>query len=107
MQNGRWWESLFSDYLGSAYPFKNWIKQTTQKEEIVGLFEPIGMGSRTEGASSPEMMNRMHADLQIEVEKMASRRWLENARLACPGQYCFSTKNDNFASPEWSPINWT
>ena len=69
MQNGRWWESLFSDYLGSAYPFKNWIKQTTQKEEIVGLFEPIGMGSRTEGASSPEMMNRMHADLQIEVEK--------------------------------------
>ena len=39
-----------------------------------GLFDPICMGSSTEGASSPEMMNRMHTDLQIEVEKMASRR---------------------------------
>ena len=34
-----------------------------------GLFEPICVVSNTEGASPPEMMNWMHADLQIEVEK--------------------------------------
>ena len=33
------------------------------------LFETIGMGSRTEVASTPEMMNWMHADLKIEDEK--------------------------------------
>ena len=32
------------------------------------MFEPIGMVSRTEVVSPPEMMNWMHADLQIEVE---------------------------------------
>ena len=34
-----------------------------------GLFEPIGMGSSTEGASPPETMNCIHANLQNEVEK--------------------------------------
>ena len=34
-----------------------------------GLFEPICMRSSTEGASPPEKMNWMHADLQNEVEK--------------------------------------
>ena len=34
-----------------------------------GLFEPICMRSSTEGASPPEKMIWMHADLQIEVEK--------------------------------------
>ena len=34
-----------------------------------GLFEPICMRSSTEGASPPENMNCMHADLKIEVEK--------------------------------------
>ena len=33
-----------------------------------GLFEPICMGSSTERAYRPEMVNWMHADLQIEVE---------------------------------------
>ena len=33
-----------------------------------GLFEPIGMGSITEVAYPPEMMNWMHADFQIDVE---------------------------------------
>ena len=40
-----------------------------QKGEMGGLFKTICMGSSTEGASPPEMMNRIHADLQIEVEK--------------------------------------
>ena len=35
-----------------------------------GLFETICIGSSTEGASPPEIMNWMHADLQIEVEKL-------------------------------------
>ena len=34
-----------------------------------GLFDPIGMGSSTEGAAPPEMMNWMQADFKIEVEK--------------------------------------
>ena len=34
-----------------------------------GLFEPICMRSSTEGASPPEKMNWMNADLQIEVKK--------------------------------------
>ena len=34
-----------------------------------GLFELISMQSSMEGASPPEIMNWMHADLQIEVEK--------------------------------------
>ena len=34
-----------------------------------GLFEPICMRSSTKGASPPEKMNCMHADLKIEVEK--------------------------------------
>ena len=37
--------------------------------EMDGLFQPICIGSSTEGASTPETMNCMHADLQIEVEK--------------------------------------
>ena len=44
-------------------------KKSTQKGGRGGLFEPICMVSSTEGASSPEIMNWMHADLQIEVEK--------------------------------------
>ena len=34
-----------------------------------GLFESICMGYIIEGALPPAMMNWMHADLQIEVEK--------------------------------------
>ena len=34
-----------------------------------GLFEPICMQSSTEGESTPEKINWMHADLQIEVGK--------------------------------------
>ena len=33
-----------------------------------GLFNPIGMGSSTEGTSPPEIMNWIHADLKIEIE---------------------------------------
>ena len=33
------------------------------------LFKPICMVSSTEGASPPELMNWMHADSQIGVEK--------------------------------------
>ena len=53
VQNGQLWESLFSNYLGITYPFKNWLEQTIQKGKMVGLFEPICMGYRTEGASPP------------------------------------------------------
>ena len=69
VQNGRLWASLFSNYLVRAHPLKNRLGKTTQKGEMYVLFETIGMGSRTEGAYTPEMMNWMHADLQIEVEK--------------------------------------
>ena len=34
-----------------------------------GLLEPVCMESSTEVASPPAMMNWMHADLQINVEK--------------------------------------
>ena len=54
--------------LGSAHPFKNWLKQSTQKGEMGCWFKPIFMRSSTEGASHPDKMNLMHADLQIEVE---------------------------------------
>ena len=69
VQNGRLWASLFSDDLVSAHPFKNWLEQTIQKGEMGSLFDTVCMESSTEGASPPEMMNCMHADLQIEVEK--------------------------------------
>ena len=104
--NRRLWASLFSDYLGSAHPFKNPLKKTTPKGEMDGLFEPIGMGSCMEGASPPEMMNCMHADLQIEVEK-----WILVDDWKTPvwhdqGSIFLVQKYDHFSSPEWSPINW-
>ena len=34
-----------------------------------GLFEPVCMGSSTGRESPPEMMNWMHAYLEIEAEK--------------------------------------
>ena len=69
VQNWQLRASLFSDDLGSAHPLKNRLKQTTQKGEMGGLFELIYMGSSTEGESLPEMMNCMHVDLKIEIDK--------------------------------------
>ena len=68
-QNRRLCASLFIDDLGSAHTFKNRIEKTTQKGERGGLFDSICMGSSMEELSPPEMMNWMHADLKIEVEK--------------------------------------
>ena len=69
MQNGWLRETVFIDDMGSSYPFKNRLEQSTQKGEMGGLFEQICIQSRIEGASTAKKMNRMHADLQIEVEK--------------------------------------
>ena len=71
-----------------------------------GLFDPIGMGSITEGASPPEMMNWMHADLQIEVEKRLLVDGLKTPVWHAQGSICFAQKYDRLASPEWSPINF-
>ena len=70
-----------------------------------GLFELIHMRSRTEGASPPENMDRMHADLQIEVEKRLLVNDLKRPVWHAQCSIFFSLKNDRFASPEWSPIN--
>ena len=86
--------------MGSAHPFKNRLKQITQKGEISGLFEPTRMQSSTEGAFPPEKMNWMHADLQIEVEKQLHVEDLKTPRLACPGQYFLSTKKRSFCQSQ-------
>ena len=65
-----------------------------------GLFEPIGMGSSWEGSSSPEIMNRMHADLQIEVEKWLLINYLKMTVWHAQGSIFLVQKNDPFASPE-------
>ena len=51
------------------YPMPIGLNKPPISPLLGGLFEPIGMGSSAEGSSPPEMMNWMHADLQIEVEK--------------------------------------
>ena len=70
------------------------------------LFNPICMGSSTEGASPPEMMNWMHADLQIEVEKWLLVDDLKTPVWHAQGGVFLAQKNYHFASPEWSPINF-
>ena len=59
------------------------------------LFNPICMGSSTEGASPPEMMNWMHADLQIEVENEFSSM-IENRPSGMPRAVFFSLKKRSF-----------
>ena len=60
-----------------------------------GLFEPIFMQSRMKGASPPEKMNWMHADLQIEVEKGFSSM-IEKRPSGMPGAVFFCTKKQSF-----------
>ena len=96
---------MFIDDLGSAHPFKNRLKQTTQKGEIGGLFDTICMGSSTEGASPPEMLNWMHADLEIEVEKRLLVDDWKTPIWHAQGSIFLYKKSDRFASLEWSPIN--
>ena len=70
-----------------------------------GLFDPICMLSSTEGASPPENMNRMHADLQIEVENSFSSMIEKRPSGMLRGSIFLLQKNDRFDSPGWIPIN--
>ena len=71
--------------------------------EISGLFNPICMISSTEGESPPEMMNWIHTNLQIEVEKRLLIDDLKKFRLTCPGQY-FSSKKFTIVLPILSGV---
>ena len=70
-----------------------------------GLFESICMGSSTEGASPPEMMNWMHTDLQIEFEKRLLIDDLKMPVWHAQGSIFQVKRYDRSASPECSPIN--
>ena len=62
------------------------------------------MVSSIEGASPPEMMNWMHADLKIKFENGFSSM-IEKRPYGMPRAVFSDNKKDHFASPEWSPIN--
>ena len=69
------------------------------------MFEPICMGSSTEGASPPDMMDWMHVDFQIEVENGFSYM-IEKRPMGMPRAVFFEYKiNNPFYSPKWIPIN--
>ena len=63
------------------------------------------MGSSTEGASPPEIMNWMHPDLQIEVEKWLLIDDWKKPVWHAQGSIVLVQKYDPFASSGWSPIN--